>query len=244
MECLYNVNKLTYTSYPNMLKRVTLLIVIALLCTLLALWSPWIYWNLDPRALFGVVKPNAISGLQIFSLSGEINIMLDSKDIGSVNLEKSPFFLDTVTPGEHLVTLIRKDEISSEYWSFSKLIRFEEGTSVVVSYFLGPTEEFSEGHFIYAVKKSDPTLPSKLNVKLNTPDADIQIESISVQKFTGETFATDITLEAQKKIRISKSGFEPLEFTILPESQEERDKLKDFDFFVEAHLMFLPIEVE
>lgn len=227
-----------------MLKRVTLLVVIALLCSLLALWSPWLAWNIDLRGLFGVVKPESISGLQVFSLSGEIAIALDSNEIGTVNVEKSPFFFDTVKPGEHLVTLIRKDSTSSDYWSFSKLIKFEEGTSVVVSYFLGPTEEFSEGHFIYAVRKSDVAAPSKVTFTLNTENADIQMESIAIQQFNGKNFSTDITLDTQKKIRISKIGFEPLEFTILPADQAERDKLKDFDFFVEAQLMYLPIEIE
>ncbi|MEO6729308.1 MAG: hypothetical protein ABIM99_05270 [Candidatus Dojkabacteria bacterium] len=227
-----------------MFKKVTLLIVISLLCTLLALWSPWLYWNIDARNLFGIRKPDSISGLQVFSLGGELNIQIDGKDVGSVTPEKSPFFYDTVTPGERMVSISRKSEDPNQFWTFSKLITFEEGNTVASSYFIGPSQEFSEGHFIFATKKTDLNSQSKLNVSLNTDNAQIQVESIAVDKFNGNKYSTDIDLNSQKKVRIFKSGYETLEFTILPESQEDRDKLRNYDLNLEAQLMVLPVNVE
>jgi len=227
-----------------MLKKVTLLVVISLLCTLLALWSPWLYWNIDVRNLFGIRKPESISGLQVFSLGGELNIQIDGKDVGSVTPEKSPFFYDTVTPGERMVSISRKSDSPNQFWTFSKLITFEEGNTVVSSYFIGPSQEFSEGHFIFATKKTDLNAQSKLNVTLNTEDAQIQVESIAVDKFTKNKYTTDIDLNSQKKIRIFKPGYETLEFTILPDKQEDRDKLRNYDLNLEAQLMVLPVNVE
>lgn len=227
-----------------MLKKVTLLIVISLLCTLLALWSPWLYFNFDFRNLFGIRKPDSIAGLQVFSLGGELEIQIDGKEIGTVTPEKSPFFYDTVTPGERMVSISRKSDIPNQFWTFSKLITFEEGNTVASSYFIGPSQEFSEGHFIFATRKTDANAQSKLNITLNTEDAQIQVDSIEVANFTKNKYTTDIDLNGQKKIRIFKPGYETLEFTILPESQDERDKLRNYDLNLEAQLMILPVTVE
>lgn len=227
-----------------MLKKVTLLVVISLLCTLVALWSPWLYLNLDVRNLFGVRKPDSIAGLQVFSLGGELEIQIDGQILGTVTPEKSPFFYDTVTPGERMVSISRKSETPNSFWTFSKLITFEEGNTVVSSYFIGPSQEFSEGHFIFATKKTDLNAQSKLNISLNTDDAQIQIDSIAVEKFINNKFTTDIDLSSQKKISIFKPGYETLEFTILPDQQEEREKLKNYDLNLEVQLMVLPVNVE
>lgn len=227
-----------------MLKKVTILVVIILLCTLLALWSPWLYINLDVRNLFGIRKPDSISGLQVYSLAGELNIQIDGKDVGTVTPEKSPFFYDTVTPGERMVSISRKSETPNQFWTFSKLITFEEGNTVVSSYFIGPSQEFSEGHFIFATKKTDLNAQSKLNVTLNTDDAQIQVDSIAVDKFTKNKYTTNIDFNSQKKIRIFKPGYETLEFSILSDKQEDRDKLRNYDLNLEVQLMVLPVNVE
>ncbi|MEP7103753.1 MAG: hypothetical protein ABI721_03530 [Candidatus Dojkabacteria bacterium] len=227
-----------------MLKKVTLLVVISLLCTLVALWSPWLYFNFDPRNLFGIRKPDSISGLQVFSLAGELEIQIDGVSVGTVTPEKSPFFYDTVNPGERMISILRKSDTPNQFWTFSKLITFEEGNTVVTSYFLGPSQEFSEGHFIFATKKTDLNAASQLNISLNVEDAQIQVDSIAVNTSVKNKFSTKIDLSAQRKISIFKSGYEPLEFTILPDKQEERDRLKNYDLNLEAQLMILPVTVE
>src|SRR5438045_3568909 len=103
------------------------------------------YWNLNLTDLFGIQKPEVISSLQVYSLSGNMDVQIDGKLAGTAKAEKSPFVVDRVTPGEHLITLKRISDVKNAYWDFNKLVTFEANTSVIVSYDLGPEEEFSSG---------------------------------------------------------------------------------------------------
>lgn len=224
------------------MRKVVSIAILLLLCILLALWSPWLYIKIDLGALFGVQRPEDISGLQVYSQSGELEVYLDGELRGTATVEK-PYILDVVTPGEHLVSLKRVSEVPNSFWSFSKLVEFEMGTSVVVSYNLGPEEEFSEGHIIYATEKGEQR-PSKLNIEISASDASVRIDNSAVQQINENTFVSDISLDSQKRVSISKRGYEDLEFTILPDNQEDRDRLKNFDLNIEVHLMLQPVEVE
>jgi len=225
------------------MKRFVVGVFLILMCILLALWSPWLYWKFDLASLFGIKKPDLISGLQVFSLSGEVEVFLDNTSQGKVKVETSPFILDKVTVGEHLVTLKRVSSVANAYWNFSKLVTFEASTNVVISYNLGPQQEFSEGQVIYATKKIDLSKQNQLNLSTNTSVPYVQVDNANAVQIIGTTYSQAITLDTQHKVKISKSGFESLEFTVLPESQEDRNKLKDYDINVETQLMYRPIDV-
>ncbi len=225
------------------MKRFIALVFVLVGCFLLALWSPWLYWKLDLSGLFGVQKPDSIAGLQVFSLSGELEVFLDNASMGNVKVENSPLIIDKVTPGEHLVALKRVSPTPDSYWEFGKIIKFEESTTAVISYNIGPEEEFSEGHIIYAVRKPDTGSQTQLTLTTNITGVNFQFDSVQPEIVSGNTITLPLNLGEQHKIRITKSGFEPLEFTILPESQEDRDKLKNYDINIEAKLMYQPVTV-
>lgn len=225
------------------MRRVAIIVIILLFCTLLALWSPWLSWNIDLRPLFGVRIPEVNAGIQVFSLAGEAELLIDGISIKNVNTDNSPYFYDTIEPGDRLITLRRSSDIPDAYWEFNELIRFIEGTSVTISFNLGPEEIFSEGHIIYAVPKKEGSTLSALNITTNVPDVNIKIDNRVVEKADGFNYSTNISLDSQKSVQISKRGYDPLEFTILPDTQENRDKLKNFDLNLEVHLMVQPVEV-
>jgi hypothetical protein len=224
------------------MKKILLLTLAIILLVLLAVWSPWLRWNFNIAGLFGVSKPEAISGLTVNSLAGEIEVFLDNQSVAKVTPEVSPFILDRVTPGEHLVTIKRTGDFASTYSSLNKLLTFEENSSVVITYNIGPDEVFSEGHIIYTTKK-EGDVNSKLNISVNTDEFNFTYDGLPVEKVKGKNKTLDLDFNSQHTIKISKSGFESLEFTILPETQEERDLLKQFDLNVEVQLMLQPVEV-
>lgn len=225
------------------MKRLILAVFLTVTCLIVALWSPWLGWDLNISRLFGVEKKEEISGLQVISLSGDIEVFVDGVTVGSASKDNF-LIVDRVTPEEHLVTLKRKSDIRNAYWSFNELISFEADTQVIVSYNLGPEEEFSEGHVIYATKKSDLAKSSVLNVEVDTEDVAVQLDDIPTQRITERKLTEVLTFDKQHRVVITKSGYESLEFLILPESQEDRDILQDYDINVKVRLAALPVKVE
>lgn len=226
------------------MKKVLVFTIIFVLLVLLAIWSPWLSWRIDLASIFGVNRPDSISGLQVSSLSDEIEIFIDNKPIGKVTRESSPFIVDRVEPGERLVTLKKTGEFSSNYSNLNKLITFEENSSVVMAYSLGPDEAFSEGHVIYTTQKDSISAKSKLNVNVNVDEFNFTYDGLPPERILGRSISLDLDLNSQHKIKISKTGYESLEFTILPETQEDRDKFKNFDLNIDVNLMLQPVEVE
>ncbi len=226
-----------------MRKLITLLFIIPV-CLLLAIWSPWLNWNISIAGLFGAKSPDKISSLTVYSQGGDIEILIDGQSQGTVNKATSPFIVDKVTPGERLVAIKRTSTESSDYYTFSKLVNFIAGTDVRLSYRLGPSEEFSTGHIIYSVDKEDLSRDSKLNIILNVEDASVLIDNLPAVSVTDGKLVENLNLDSQHQVSISKEGYDTVEFTILPETQEDRDKLKNYDITIESHLMLTPLDVE
>lgn len=223
--------------------RILLIALILVSCSLLALWSPWVGWKLDASKIFGVGNPDSISGLYLYSLSGTLELEIDGESMGSVSALDSPLIIDRIEPGQRLVSITRTSQNNSSYWSFSELIEFTTGTNVVISYNIGPTEEFSEGNIIYTKPKVN-TNTNELTISLDTNDALVFLDDTPVQEINANTFKDKISLDSTHKLEISKPGFESFSFSVLPDTAVEREKLKDFDIFVNVRLLQIPVELE
>lgn len=226
------------------MRRLAILIVIVVTLILIGLWSPWRGINIDFSGLFGIAKQESQSGLQVYSLSGTLQIYVDNELKGEVTPEESPFFVAQIVPGEHLVKLSRKSDTPNAYWDFNKLLQFEKNTNVIISYNLGPEEPFSEGHVIYASEKEDLTKQTRLSVNANTEGFNIQFDTLPIEKVSFNEYQTDLDLTRQHTIKLIKNGYETLEFVILPSTQEERDKLSIYDLIIDSQLMVQPVTVE
>jgi hypothetical protein len=187
-----------------------------------ALWSPWLYLKVDFLQFFGIEKPEEISGLQVYSLAGELDVYLDGELKGTSSADRSPLILDNVLPGDYLLTIKRKTQIRGSYWEFNKLVSFIPGTSVVISFNLGPEKEFSEGHIIYATEKVDQNAESKLNILLEVDNPKVLINNIEVPRINEYLYSMNVQIDNIKTITIEKDGYDTLSFTIFPESEEER----------------------
>ncbi len=226
------------------MKKPILITILILVSILVALWSPWLKWKFDLIEIFGVEKAPLISGLQVYSLSGEIEVFVDGESKGSVTTEESPLIVDNIEPGEKLVRIQRETEVPSAYTSFNQLVDFEENTDIVISINLGPTEDFSEWHIIYPDKKDNANEQSNLNISVNTEDTEVSLDGVNLSFDDNHNATYPITLDKQFNLKIFKAGYEEQEITLLPETQGDRDKLKDYDINVDVHLMLQPLIVE
>lgn len=216
--------------------RIIVIILIAFLC---ALWSPWTSWNISFSRLLGIEPPPLIGGLQVTSLAGEVEVYVDGISQGKATPTTSPLIIPAIEPGERQIRLKRTSTVEEAYWEFNKLIKFESGVDVVLSYELGPTEEFSEGHVIYTTRTTDKVDGLRLNLTSNVEGATVKIDDVEV----GLTplVAQVITKDKQHTLLISKSGYESQEFKLLPENQEDRDKISGFNLNVLVDLFLQPI---
>lgn len=216
----------------------TLLVIVVLL--LLALWSPWSKWSIDLRPLFGVNDPGSIAGLMVNSLSGNIEVTVDNQVVGSAS-DEAPLIIDDIDPGEKLVKLRRITDVENAYWSYSKVIDFEQGTTAVLSFNLGPSEEYSEGNIIYFQKKLGEN--PNIHFSFNQDNVSVQVETQVFNNVNKSGVSTPLDTTAQKEIKIIKVGYEELEFKLLPEDAEDRERVKDFDIYVDVYLMKQPVKV-
>lgn len=226
------------------MRRLTVFVVLLVLCLLLAIWAPWNGFNFNLGSIFGIKQAVEVSGLQVYSLSGTLDIYVDGNKVGQALAGNDPFIKDNITPGEHLVSLVKESDIENAYWRYSKVVTFYKGTTVVASFNLGPEDEFSEGHVIYATENPNPQNKNNLTIGVNVDGASLTMDSNNEIPFDGSSIATELSLDQQHTIRIHKSGYEDLQFTILPAAQEDRNKLRGLNLNIDAHLMLQPVNIE
>lgn len=217
---------------------IILLILVAFLC---ALWSPWNRWNMALPQLFGIAPQAEIGGLQVTSLAGELEVFVDGNSMGIVDPTTSPLVVPAIEPGERQVKLVRQTTVPGAYTDFNRLIKFESGVDVVITYEIGPTEDFSEGHVIYATRKLDNSADVLLSLHANVIGASVVIDDISAGNTPIAGFK--LSLDKQHKVIISRAGYDTQEFTLLPQEQSDRDKLQGYNLNVDANLFLQPLEI-
>ncbi len=217
---------------------IIILFVIAVLC---AFWSPWTSWQLSITSLLGIAPPAETTGLQVTSLAGDLEVYIDGILQGKVGVNDSPITIPGVQPGEHQVRLKRLSAVEGAYYELNRLIKFEPGVDVVIAYELGPSAEFSGGHIIYAIKSTELTTGVKLNLDVNVEEADVLIDDRELGKspIVGQILSGD----RAHLLKVEKRGYDGQEFKLLPESQEERDKILGYTLYVKVDLFLQPIPV-
>ena len=224
------------------MKTILRLVLIILICSLLGLWSPWLGLNFNLSSLFNVEKPESISGIEVYSFLGDLEVYIDDALQESIaSAENGPLIINGISPGEKALAIKRISEIENSYWVYRDVINFVEGVNTVISLGIGPEEEFSEATIITATKKNNESYNLKVKSDLNNFQLVLNDSPFSVE---GNEFFRNIDLNKQHKVVINKTGYEQLDITILPEDQAERDILKDFIINVEVKLMLQPIQVE
>lgn len=222
------------------MRKFFLILLIAIFFLILAVWSPWYSWNINILNLFGISPAEKLSILKVKSLSGDIDIFFDGELKGTAQADEEFAEVDSITKGEHLVTLKRRTEKQS-YYELVRKLNFEPGIDVVMAYDLGPSEIFSEGHILYARNNFSNEQQARINIFSTPQGVNVFLDDLQI----GTTSLKDIQLDVSKqhKLRFEKPGYDPLEFTIMPENQTDRDKLKGLTLTLEVNLFAQPVKV-
>ncbi|HLD03706.1 MAG TPA: PEGA domain-containing protein [Candidatus Dojkabacteria bacterium] len=220
-----------------MLKKPVIIILIAIGLIVLAFWSPWSNLNFSLLNIFGISSVEKFATLKVKSLAGEIEVLIDGEYQDSVKSESDFLELTQINPGEHLIVLQRK---GMDY-QVTRKINFEHGVDVVIAYEIGPTQEFSEGHILYT-RKSFASEANTLIEIFSTPE---HIKVFLDGVLIGETPLKDLDLDisGKHKLRFEKTGYDSMEIEVLPETQEERNKLKNLLINLEVSLFTRPVRV-
>ncbi|KXK26209.1 MAG: PEGA domain protein [candidate division WS6 bacterium OLB20] len=222
-----------------MFRKLLIATVIIIGLAILAFWSPWQQWDFSITSILGIESKDEFSALKVKSLGGTLEVFVDGQSFGETSADEDFLEVFPVEPGEHTVRLVRKAD--ADYTEIVRKINFEPAVDVIIGYEIGPNEQFSEGHILYARRsftaQGDPGVevyssPEKVNVQLDGQDI-------------GQTPLKDIALTTDRKhtLAFSKPGYDPLEIEILPENQADRDKLKNMILTLEINLFAQPVRI-
>lgn len=223
------------------MKKATIIIGFILLLIFIGFFSPWFNWQLSFGRLIGLGAKDTASSLKVYSLVGDIEVYLNNEYQGTASSTGGNFEKADIVPGNYEIKLKRKSDPEGAYFELKRTIKFEDKIDVIISYELGPTQEFSEGHILFAEKSYDSTDDTRLNITANPQGSKVFIDN----NFIGEAPLTNISVDtnSQKTIKLEKEGYDTIEFKILPENKEDRDKLKGLTLNLEINMFLNPIKI-
>jgi hypothetical protein len=226
------------------LKRIGCLLVVLILLFALAWYKPWRMTGLTFGSLIGLEEIKSQSGLAVFSLKDQIEVFVDNQYKDKIEAGGGSIEVGELEPGIHRVTLRKVTDGDAEYYEFSKSLNFEAGVSNVVAYELGPSSDFSQGHVFYTEKSEEKNENGKTLISFHSKldEVEVYMDNKLIGKTPLENY--EISLDKQYDITLKKSGFEELNFKILPESEADRTKLEGLNLFIEADLFLKPIDIK
>lgn len=208
---------------------------------ILAFWSPWKDWNLAWFNLFGINSKEGYSSLRVQSFAGDMQVYVDDESKGVASGAGEVLEILPIRPGNHIVKLTRESD-SGFYYEVVKEIPFAEDIDVIVGYELGPSEEFSEGHVLYSKKSFDANRDPILEIFSSTTNVNVKLDGVDV----GQTPLSNLELstDTTHKLSFAKDGYDELEIQLLPETLEEREKLKDYTLTLDVSLFARPFNLQ
>ena len=81
------------------MKLLAKLLIIALIGLVLAVWSPWISWEINIPNLLGYTSPEQYAGLTINSLAGTLTVYIEDVEMGQVVSGDGGLEILQITPG-------------------------------------------------------------------------------------------------------------------------------------------------
>jgi len=191
-------------------------------------------------SVFGIDTEDKQGGLQILSHAGELDIYIDGEYIDTTLSNTDFLEIPSIHPGEHTVKLVRNTE-NAEYVEIVRKLNFEPAVDVIIGYEIGPSEVFSEGHMFYAKRNYSGKDDTLLDVFSEPQDIKVTMDG----QYLGETPIRDLTIGLERKhlITFEKDGYDSLDIEILPDTGEERDKLKGLKLILEVNLFARPVEI-
>jgi hypothetical protein len=219
------------------MKKLGICIIFLIIAVIIAILFPW--GNLDDikDRLFGV--KNNYASLKVYSLAGNMKLYIDEEEKGLVKRDEQFLEIFPISLGEHNIKLIREASNDEFYLNFEKIIKFEKGFDTVLSWEIGPTEDSSSGWILYAQNNNTDANNALLNLECRPDDCKVDIDS--KEEYLGSIKDMTLGLETQHYFKVSKDGYQDLEFHILPEDENSRKSLKGYTLYIEVYLYKIPL---
>lgn len=209
--------------------------------TLLAFWSPWQNWDFQWINLFGIESRQDYSSLNIKSFEGDLEVYIDNELQGTVGEDDGFLEISPLKEGEHTVRLQRPQSESDFFNVFERRLNFENNADVVIGYDLGPTSEFSEGHILSARKSFTVGKDPVLDIVSPLEGVNVKLDGSDIGKTPLRSIP--ISINSKHTLSFAKDGYDTLEIEIFPDSQEDRNKLKDLVLNLEVNLFLKPVDI-
>lgn len=220
-----------------MIKKLGFCLIASIIAVIAALFFPWHILSGFKNTLFG--GGDQFSSLKVYSLGGDMKIYIDGDERGVVREEDTYVEIFPVTLGEHEVSLKRVATMDGFYQEFSREVSFVKGFDSSISWELGPTVDSSSGWILYANKRNGAGNEVTLNVLCKPTDCSLILDDTETKPIATTTFS--VSLDSQHKIKVEREGYQPLEISFLPDDEQTRSKLKDYELFLEVNLYKIPL---
>ena len=219
------------------MKKVGLCIVVLIIAIIGAILIPWQKLNIFKDKLIGV--DNNYASLKVYSLGGDMKVFLDDEDKGVIKSQDPFLEIFPIESGKHNVRLKRVTSDESFYPDFEREVDFAKGFDTVIGCEIGPTKESSSNWLIYAQQTNNNNGAALVNITSDIENCNVIFNDSDTQTIPVQS--KSIGLDQQYNIKVSKEGYQDLEFQILPEEQEARDRLDGYILYIEVNLYKIPI---
>jgi hypothetical protein len=220
-----------------MKKRVGLCIAIVIIALVAAVFFPWEIFTSLKDAILG--SQGGYSSLKVYSLAGNMTIFVDGEEMGKVTPEDSFYEVFPIEPGDHEVLLRREASADNFYKDFKRMLHFEKGFDVSISWECGPTDESSSGWVLWAKKGNEDNEYAVLNITCSEEDCLLSIDDSEQEKIP--IVRKQLSLDSQHSFKVSKEGYQDLEFQVFSEDESIRKKVAGFDLYVDINLYNIPL---
>lgn len=222
-----------------MRKRLGLCFLIVFCAVIAAVLVPWDRASTLKDKLLG--KGEDYSSLKVYSLGGDMKVFVDGEETGTVREDDAFLEIVPITAGDHEVKLVREATHGGFYEDFVRVINFEKGFDTAVSWAIGPSVESSSGWILFAQQKaSEKSGFTQINLSCKPSDCNITMDN--EVEYTAPISRMELSLDKQHTFKAKSSGFQDLEFLVLPEEEEDRNMLEGYELFFEVNLYQIPIE--
>ena len=220
------------------MKKKFLFILIVLIAAIVgAIYIPWDNLLVIPDRLLGV--GDNVSSLKVYSLGGDMKIFIDDEEKGLVSETDNYKEILPISEGLHEVRLTRIASRDGFYKDFVKEIDFVGSFDTVISWEAGPSEKSSSGWILYAAEGNNQNNNSKLNFSCIPENCSLVFNQDKVEVAPFQDYS--INLDKKYSLKAREDGYLDLEFELLPEEQEARDKLENYELFLEVNLYKIPL---
>jgi hypothetical protein len=219
------------------MKKLVIILLSLIIAILLAIFFPWDIFDGLKDKLFD--SSGEVASLKVYSLGGDIKVFIDSEEKGIVKTEDAYLEIFPIETGIHEVKLSRVSKDESFYEPLQRSISFVKGFETIISWELGPTEESSSGWILYAQESENKLGYAKLDITCSNDPCDVLIDD--ERKLLTPIVSEELKLDKQHIFKVSKDGYQDLDFEVLSEESEDRQQLDGYELFLNVNLYEIPL---